>query len=102
MPKGARILARPSACWEARMAVGASSATWAPFLTAWKMARAETIVLPEPTSPCKRRFIGVVLVRSCIISQAAVFCAGVNSNGREARNFLVESRLKVRGFARSF
>ena len=102
MPKGASRCSRFSACWEAKIAVGASIATCAPCLIAWKAARAATIVLPEPTSPCRRRFIGVVLVRSWRISHAALFWASVRVKGSEERNCLVRLKSKDRGSAFNF
>ena len=46
-------------CCAARTSVGASSAAWPPASMAASMARSATTVLPEPTSPCSSRCIGL-------------------------------------------
>ena len=46
------------ACCTASTSVGASSAHWYPASTICSMASSETMVLPEPTSPCSIRFMG--------------------------------------------
>ncbi len=46
------------ACWAASTSVGASSAHWYPASTICSIASTDTMVLPEPTSPCSIRFIG--------------------------------------------
>ena len=56
-PRAAR--ARPRACWVASTSVGASSAAWPPESTTASIARSATTVLPEPTSPCSSRCIGL-------------------------------------------
>ncbi len=71
-------------CCAARTSVGASNAAWPPASTAASMARRAMTVLPDPTSPCRRRFIGV----SPAISRASVAptsrCPAVSSKGSRA------------------
>ena len=45
-------------CCSARISVGAMNATCRPFSIATSAAISATMVLPAPTSPCSRRFIG--------------------------------------------
>ena len=45
-------------CCSARISVGAMNATWRLFSIATSAAISATIVFPDPTSPCRRRFIG--------------------------------------------
>ena len=52
------------ACWAASTSVGASSAHWYPASTICSIASTDTMVLPEPTSPCSNRFIGLVVASS--------------------------------------
>ena len=52
-----------------------------------RIAAIATTVLPEPTSPCNRRFIGWFAARSRRISAMTLFCASVSSKGSERRNF---------------
>ncbi len=59
--------------------VGASMALCQPFCAANQMAAAATSVLPLPTSPCSRRFIGVSPHRSSQISSADRRCAPVGA-----------------------
>ncbi len=49
------------------------------------MAYTATIVLPLPTSPCNRRFIGWGRLMSAAISAIAWFCPAVSSNGNSRR-----------------
>src|SRR3989344_722036 len=51
---------------------------------------AATIVLPEPTSPSKRRDIGLVLDASAKIWSMAFFWADVRPNGRPDMNFWIK------------
>ena len=76
-----------SACWRASTSVGAISAACAPASTATAMAKSATIVLPEPTSPCKRRNMRWVAARSSEISFKAVRCDPVSLKGRAAAIF---------------
>ena len=55
-------------CCAASTSVGASSADCPPDSATASIARSATSVLPEPTSPCTRRFIGHVAARSPAIS----------------------------------
>src|SRR5438445_390803 len=45
-----------------------------------------TTVLPEPTSPCSKRFIGWPAARSRRISAMTFRCAPVSSNGSDSKN----------------
>ena len=78
-PKGSRRSASVAACCRARISVGASMALCQPFWAAYQMAAAATSVLPLPTSPCNRRFMGVWPHRSRAISPAARCCAPVGA-----------------------
>ena len=69
-------------CCSARISVGTISAHCRPLSTASSMASRATTVLPEPTSPCSRRFIGCARRMSPTISRSTRFCAAVSSKGR--------------------
>ena len=56
-------------CWAARISVGAMITTCILLATASSAAYNATTVLPEPTSPCKSRFIGSDLPISVTISE---------------------------------
>ncbi len=56
------------ACCAASTSVGASSAAWPPASTTCSIARTDTTVLPEPTSPCSSRCIGLCAASSVAIS----------------------------------
>ena len=58
-PSGSNQRRKFCACWSASSSVGAISATWRPPSTASVAASAATSVLPQPTSPCTRRSIGL-------------------------------------------
>ena len=73
------------ACCAASTSVGASSAACFPASTAWSIAKSATSVLPEPTSPCRSRDIGVAESKSCAISPATLRWPAVSSNGRLSR-----------------
>ena len=60
-------------------------ATCRPFSIATSAAISATIVLPEPTSPCSRRFIGCGRCMSVTISRMTVFWSPVSLNGRIRR-----------------
>ena len=45
------------------------------------MANTDTIVLPEPTSPCSSRFIGLVVANSAVTTPSTSRCPAVSSNG---------------------
>jgi len=53
--------------------VGAMRAAWKPDSTQRSIAERATSVLPEPTSPWRRRFMGRVAARSARISAMARF-----------------------------
>ena len=67
-------------CCSANKVVGASMATCLPPMTATKLARRATSVLPKPTSPQTRRSMGVPLVISPITAAIALAWSGVSSN----------------------
>ena len=58
-PKGARNPLSVAKCCSASSSVGAMKALCRPFLAASQTSAAATRVLPEPTSPCTRRFISL-------------------------------------------
>ena len=49
------------------------NATWKPFSMATIAAISATIVFPDPTSPCRSRFIGDIRCRSATISAMTFF-----------------------------
>ena len=59
------------ACCSAKRVVGAMMATCLPPITAKKLARSATSVLPKPTSPHTKRSIGLPLVISWITAAMA-------------------------------
>ncbi|GBC80188.1 hypothetical protein HRbin09_01422 [bacterium HR09] len=65
--------------------MGAKKATWYPEANTTRQAKAATTVLPEPTSPCSSRAMGVGFCRSATISATARFCAAVRGKGSMAR-----------------
>ena len=56
-----------------------------------------TIVLPDPTSPCRRRFIGTGRARSDRISVQTRCCAAVRAKGKSAQEPLDERTRGARG-----
>ena len=68
-------------CCSARISVGAMNATCSPFSIATIAASSATIVLPAPTSPCSRRFIGCGRCMSSTISCSACCWPPVSLNG---------------------
>ena len=84
MASGPRARVIFSWCWVASTSVGASMAACPPLSTTCSMARSATTVLPEPTSPCSRRFMGAVPESSAAICSPTSRCPGVSSNGRSA------------------
>ena len=72
-------------CCSASTSVGAISAPCRPASTARRSVASATTVLPEPTSPCSSRCIGVVRARSRSISAIARSCASVSVNGSTSR-----------------
>ena len=73
-------------CCSARISVGAISAHCQPASMARHAARAETTVLPEPTSPCSRRCMGTARARSAAISSPTRRWAEVRLKGSTASN----------------
>ena len=55
---------------------------WKPLPTAIRQLSTATMVLPEPTSPCSRRFIWEPLLRSARISFITRCWAPVSEYGR--------------------
>jgi len=76
------------------------NATCLPLSIACSAASAATIVLPEPTSPCSSRCMGVERFRSCAISRPTRCCARVSANGTRASSCLVNSPVPVSTGAR--
>ena len=74
-----------SRCCSASVSVGAMKAPWWPFSTARSSVCTATTVLPEPTSPCSSRRIGVARSRSASISAMAFTWWAVSAKGRPAR-----------------
>ncbi len=74
------------ACCAASTSVGASIAAWRPASTTWSIARSATSVLPEPTSPWSRRFIGCTPDRSVVIAAPTSSWPCVRVNGSFASN----------------
>ncbi len=60
---------------------------------AWQAAKAATMVLPAPTSPCSKRCIGCGCARSCSISSSTRCCAPVRPKGKLASNLRASSPL---------
>ena len=71
---------RARACWTANTSVGASSAHCLPASTTCSMASSDTMVLPDPTSPCRRRLMGVAVLRSASISESTSTWPSVSAN----------------------
>ena len=71
-------------CCEARTSVGASSAACPPESITDNIARSATTVLPDPTSPWSKRFMGCSLARSLAISAATSCWPAVSLNGIRA------------------
>ena len=78
-PVGARYFEMFAKCCWARTSVGAMMQAWQPFPTAIRDESTATMVLPEPTSPCRRRFIWRPLIMSVRISLMTRFWAPVRS-----------------------
>ena len=90
-PNGSSSGASLAACWAARISVGAIERTLHAAEMASTMAAAATSVLPLPTSPCSKRFIGAVRAMSCARCSITRACAPVGVNGSSA----VEARPPV-------
>ena len=69
-------------CWWVKISVGAIIVVWKLFFAAAKETIIATIVLPDPTSPSKRRFIGFSFSKSFTICQTAFLWASVKLKGR--------------------
>ena len=83
-PRSPSIAVSERWCWTARTSVGASITHCRPASTTWSIANNATTVLPEPTSPCRSRFMGSSRVRSAEISSSTDACPPVSSNGIRA------------------
>ena len=68
-------------CWRARSSVGAMKATCPPDSMTEQEAMKATMVLPEPTSPCRRRIMRSVLDKSVVISSMLRCWAAVKVKG---------------------
>ena len=84
MPSGSSQPTSLRKCCSARISVGAISAHSQPLSIAIAAASAATTVLPEPTSPCSRRCIGVLRCRSAAISCPTRCWERVSANGSAA------------------
>ena len=69
-------------CCSAKISVGAMSAHCHPLSMAMAAANAATTVLPEPTSPCNKRCMGMGRWISLAISSPTRLCALVKAKGR--------------------
>ena len=71
-PWGESSASRVTQCWRARISVGAITTHWWPERQVIRAAMAATAVLPLPTSPWSRRFIGPGAARSASTWWAAI------------------------------
>ena len=94
-PSGAVSAWMVSACCSARISVGAISAACEAPSTADSIAAAATRVLPDPTSPCSSRRMGLPRARSPPISSIARCWAPVGSKGNVAINRAVRTPFSV-------
>ena len=78
-----------SAYWRASTEVGAMTAAWVPLSATAASATAATAVLPVPTSPRSRRFMGRLAAMSERISCAARSCSPVSEKGMAASRALM-------------
>ena len=78
-----------SAYWRASTEVGAMTAAWVPLSATAASATAATAVLPVPTSPRSRRFMGRPAAMSERISRAARSCSPVSEKGMAASRALM-------------
>ena len=85
-PNGAKRFKKVWKCCCAKTVVGTSTATCFPLITALKMARIATSVLPKPTSPASRRSIGTGLSMDSLISAVACNWSSVSSYGNASSN----------------
>ena len=84
IPSGSSQVMSLRKCCSAKISVGAISAHCQPASMHRLAASAATTVLPEPTSPCSRRCMGIFFCRSASISRPTRCCASVNLNGRRS------------------
>ena len=68
-------------CCCAKISVGAIIQLWKPLSIAISIESSATMVFPEPTSPCRRRFICIGSLMSFRISFKTLFWALVSSKG---------------------
>ena len=78
-PNGAKRFKKVWKCCCAKTVVGTSTATCLPLITALKMARMATSVLPNPTSPASKRSIGTGFSMDSLISAVACNWSSVSS-----------------------
>jgi len=78
------------------------NATCRPLSIAWSAASAATTVLPEPTSPCSSRCIGIERFRSCAISRDTFCCARVSVKPTRSRSCFCSAPVPVRTGALRF
>ena len=80
-PRGPSRAVIEAKCCSARTSVGATSAPWCPLSTTRASAASATTVLPEPTSPCRRRCIGEGRARSASMAPIAARWEPVSAKG---------------------
>ena len=90
-PMGSSSAAAFRPCWPASTSVGAMMAAWWPDSTASRHAARATTVLPDPTSPWSRRFMGCGRAMAAETSSMARRCPAVSSNGSEATKVPISS-----------
>ncbi len=95
MPMPSSQLCSLRKCCSARISVGAMNATCLPLSIACSAASAATIVLPEPTSPCSRRCIGVARLQ--IVADLA---PDALLRARQLERHAIEQRARQRASAR--
>ena len=83
-PKGAKRSRKVSRCCWARIVVGQSTITCRPSCTHLKAARSATSVFPNPTSPQRRRSIGLGSSMSALMSAMALSRSPVSAKGKLA------------------
>ena len=83
-------------CCSARISVGAMNATCRPFSIATRADSSATMVLPAPTSPCSRRFIGCGFCRSSTISFERVLLPGGQLERQDAPRRLADPIVHLR------
>ena len=73
-------------CCSAKISVGAMSAHCHPLSMAMAAANAATTVLPDPTSPCNKRCMGMGRWMSLAISSPTRLCALVSPKGKTPKS----------------